>query len=206
MEKKKTDFNSNVNQNIKQKFVGQHIYCNVSMMLQELQELNQLDSERGVNIFDHVTPYGIFEDAEIDETEVNEKIDEIQDKISELEEIADYYGDKSLEFCSEDAGNNYDILEEKGNNLILKLEDKITELEEMEFDQYPEILEYYTVSDFLANKLKENNHIIIDVYYCKIWGRGTSGQAILLDNVISEICNDMQILEGQSYSWAKKED
>jgi len=58
------------------------------------------------------------------------------------------------------------------------------------------------VSDFLLGKLKANNEVVIDTTP-NIWGRTCSGQAILLDSVITRICAEMGILEGQKYSWAK---
>ena len=40
-----------------------------------------------------------------------------------------------------------------------------------------------------------------DFFGMTVWGRATTGQAILLDGVISEICSDMEILEGQANEW-----
>lgn len=66
-----------------------------------------------------------------------------------------------------------------------------------------EIFEWWIVSDYLLNKLAEKNQPILRTDYENYWGRTCSGQAILLDFVISEICSDMEILEGQKYSWSK---
>ena len=76
------------------------------------------------------------------------------------------------------------------------------------FDLEPDIneaLEHWIVSDFLAEKLEAKGEMILDDFLgLTIWGRICSGQSILLDGVISEICEDMEILDGQAYSWADK--
>jgi len=65
-----------------------------------------------------------------------------------------------------------------------------------------EILEWWIITDYLYRKLKEKGQPVLEWGNNYYWGRCTTGQAILLDHVISEICEDIQILEGQKYSWA----
>ena len=65
-----------------------------------------------------------------------------------------------------------------------------------------EIYEWWIVSEYLYGKLKAKGHPVLEWGNNYYWGRCTTGQAILLDGVISEICQEMEILEGQSYSWA----
>lgn len=67
---------------------------------------------------------------------------------------------------------------------------------------YNEALEHWVVTDYIGKKLKDKGEIIEEFQGLTIWGRCTSGQAILLDCVISEICNDINILSGQKYEWA----
>ena len=64
-----------------------------------------------------------------------------------------------------------------------------------------EIFEWWAVSDWLAAKLIEVGECVIEGN--SIWGRSTTGQAILLDGVITRICADMGILDGQINSWSK---
>jgi len=63
-----------------------------------------------------------------------------------------------------------------------------------------EVYQWFAVSRFLAEKLKEKGHPVLNDEY---WGRCTCGQAISLDGVIDEICEEMEILEGQEYDWSK---
>ncbi len=53
-----------------------------------------------------------------------------------------------------------------------------------------EVYEYWAVSDWLYGKLKDRGQIVIDAYP-QIWGRQTTGQAIVLDGVIRSIAKDI---------------
>ena len=71
-------------------------------------------------------------------------------------------------------------------------------------DGYPdselqEVYEWWICSGWLIDKLKAKGEPVLESE-C-IWGRCTTGQGILLDEVISEICEDMGILEGQENEW-----
>jgi hypothetical protein len=62
-----------------------------------------------------------------------------------------------------------------------------------------EVYEWWMVSGWLCGLLQEKGEVIIESE--SIWGRCTTGQAILLDGVISDICKDLEILEGQKNEW-----
>jgi hypothetical protein len=60
--------------------------------------------------------------------------------------------------------------------------------EDKETGEYPEILEYWLVSDYLLRKLREKGEVVMEDYHgLSIWGRTCSGQSITLDNVIEDI-------------------
>lgn len=65
--------------------------------------------------------------------------------------------------------------------------------------KYSEIYEWYIVSSFLCEKLEAIGECTID--HENLWGRCTTGQAILLDYCIGRICAEMEILDGQQYAW-----
>lgn len=74
------------------------------------------------------------------------------------------------------------------------------------FDEEPEaemqeIYEYYIVTDWLGEKLRDRGEPVFERYLGWIWGRTCTGQGIALDSVISDICYGMEILEGQAYEW-----
>lgn len=76
--------------------------------------------------------------------------------------------------------------------------------ESIDVDDYrPDIYEHWIVSNWLADKLEAHGHKVLkDFFGMAVWCRPTTGQAILLDGVITEICNEMEIFEGQRNSWA----
>jgi hypothetical protein len=56
-----------------------------------------------------------------------------------------------------------------------------------------EALEHWIVSDWLANKLEAKGEMVTtDFFGLTIWGRTTSGQAIMLDSVIEAIYIEMK--------------
>lgn len=67
-----------------------------------------------------------------------------------------------------------------------------------------DILEWWIVTEFLYKDLKEQSEPVLEWGNNYYWGRTCSGQSILLDSVISTICQKMEILDGQKYSCAKK--
>ncbi len=73
-----------------------------------------------------------------------------------------------------------------------------------DYEQEPqEIYEWWIVTEYLYKKLIERGEAGIEWGNNCYWGRTSCGQAILLDHVISLICEEMEILDGQKYSWAK---
>ena len=50
-----------------------------------------------------------------------------------------------------------------------------------------EIYEHYAVSDWLGRKLSQHGESVEGIHNLTVWGRATTGQAIMLDGVINEI-------------------
>lgn len=119
-----------------------------------------------------------YDDIENTHPDNSEAIEELQEELNTLEELEE--------------------LTEEQEDKTYKLRDDIKELED-EQEEYNEAYEWWEVSSYLLNKLQENGQMVIP--HMNLWGRQTSGQAILLDHVISVICEDMGILEGQENSW-----
>ena len=53
-----------------------------------------------------------------------------------------------------------------------------------------EVLEWWLVTSWLADRLREQGETVIDELGCHWWGRTSSGQAIYMDHVIEQICED----------------
>lgn len=62
--------------------------------------------------------------------------------------------------------------------------------------EYSEVFEYWTISNWLYEKLEEKGEVVFELFDLKIWGRTTTGQAIDLDWVMNEIYNDTFIIFG----------
>lgn len=57
--------------------------------------------------------------------------------------------------------------------------------------EYGEIYEHWIVSDWLGRKLSERGHVVESYLGMTIWGRGCTGQAIYMDGVMGQICNEL---------------
>ena len=188
--------NNGQNQEIKSKFIGQHVYCNVGPLVDWI--LNNCEGHSDAP-FEHGHVENWFSFPEWSERVLGEDLyfeggsqeayDAFQEKFQEMR-------DEAVEM--NDNEEISDVTYVRNLEAIDKAEYEFDQLE-MEMQ---EVLEWWAVSDFLLGKLKANNEVVIDTTP-NIWGRTCSGQAILLDSVITRICAEMGILEGQKYSWAK---
>lgn len=70
-------------------------------------------------------------------------------------------------------------------------------------DHDSEVYEHWVVSEHLAERLKENGQTVGELFGLTIWGRTTTGQSMVIDWIMNKIASDMEILEGQKYSWAE---
>lgn len=107
----------------------------------------------------------------------------------------------------EDIENLYSLPEECYNcgEKLDNIEDDICpKCNEYIDSEMAEIYEWWIVSEYLYNKLKEKGYCVLEWGNNYYYGRCCTGQAILLDYNISLICEDMEILQGQKYSWERK--
>jgi len=61
------------------------------------------------------------------------------------------------------------------------------DLDDFRYDNPKEIYEWYLVSDWFIDRLREINEPVIDNDYGEYWGRCCTGQAIYLDYEIQEL-------------------
>lgn len=187
------DRNSIKNQEIKRKFVGNEIGTCVSTMVKYILQKGYEDREAPFTMDDLTNYY----------TDNSEKIEELEEKKNELQEQIDELETELEENEETDTLDNSLIADRKGQ--IRNLEKEISEIEnsieelEREQDEPNEVYEWWTVSNWLCGKLKAKGQVVLEDE--NIWGRCTTGQAILLDGVISDICEDLEILEGQKNEW-----
>ena len=53
-----------------------------------------------------------------------------------------------------------------------------------------DVMEWWLIDSWLAERLKREGEVIIEEYGCYWWGRQSSGQAIYMDGVIQENCGN----------------
>jgi len=165
------DYNSNENQRIKEEFIKNEVYCCASSLIYQLQE----DGHYQDDIMEFSYKEGLRKEDLIEEIKENyeEELKEyIEDTFTEITDIEDL---------------NEEELRELADDLNIDI-DNFTEPEEA--------LEHWIVSGWLADKLEEYGELITkDFLGLTIWGRTCSGQAIMLDYVISKICDDLDMLK-----------
>ena len=176
---KEYDVYSSANQRILDKFVNKEVYANVTDMVEFILQ----------NSYGDTCGEAPFTNDDITNAYVDNS-DEIEELKEDIEELEDKQCETSI------SEEEYDFLEGQINRIY----DKISELEN-EQDEPNEVFSWYLVSGWLCDKLKDRGEVVIE--HENLWGRGCCGQAISLDWVIGDICKDIEILEGQSYSWAE---
>ena len=165
------DYNSSENQRIKGEFVGREVYCNASSLIYQLQQDGHYQDE----ILEFSLKYELRTEDLINDIKKDYK-----------EELEEYLKDTFTEIPK---------LEDLNENELNELADYLS----IELDDYQEAVEAYEhwiVSDWLADKLEAYGEMITkDFLGLTIWGRSCTGQAILLDWVISKICDDLKMLK-----------
>ena len=142
---------------------------------------------------------------------VSSLVSEIMSKAEHFPEYEDdiyslAYGAPDYEQAAKDDGwakDDCGFFSDEGRTDATDDWQELCELMCIDLDEYrSEVLEHWIVSDYLADKLEAYGECIVtDIFNLTIWGRTCSGQAILLDSVIHDICYDMEILTGQKNEW-----
>ena len=79
----------------------------------------------------------------------------------------------------------------------------ISEDEHDNLDTKPEeIYEWWAVTNWFGEKLREQGCVVIESWGKSYWGRCTTGQSISLDGCIVNIAKSMQILDGMENEWS----
>lgn len=182
------DVHSCENQNILRDFVGKNVVYCVSCLISDLAKWDGNDEYE--TILDLCSP--------------------VQDWESALSEASETDAD----WC--DVANALDVSIPEGTSESVALaairlayeSGDITAqeaCEEARIDpQEREIYEHWIVDSWFAKRLEEHGEKIGKVHGLTVWGRPTTGQAILLDYVIAEIAAKQGILQGQKYDWSRK--
>ena len=190
--------NDGQNQDIKSQFVGREVFCNVGSLVEYCLNKGAEDRESPVN-YDEIE--NLYTLPEWSKTVLGESLFFEGGTEEERETFLENF--QRMEEESQallDAGTISETTHERNLGIIADAKQEVEDLE----TEPQEIFEWWAVSSFLFDKLRAMGHPVIDTGSVHVWGRCTTGQAILLDYAITKICAEMEILEGQANSWAKK--
>lgn len=183
--------NSVRNQEIKGKLVDREVIRNASILVYELSQKAEHFPDYEDDIYSAFTGHPDYEECAIQNgwrIKVNKNIwpEWVTDNYNESEvEEANFVNDSSEEISS--AENWEELCNEQNLDV---------------YDYAPEIFEHWIVTDWFGRELEDYGHKVLrDFFGFTIWCRPTTGQAILLDGVISKIAEEMEILEGQKHEW-----
>ncbi len=132
------------------------------------------------------------------EVERKRIIEEIKRKIGVLKGEVDF-----SKLTMEDG----EISEETNKENQIHIDARIAELEsclpsiENARGEQQKIYEWMHVSNWLHDRLREKGVPVWHDDRVYLWGRTSTGHTILYDDVISDICSDMEILVGQKNEW-----
>lgn len=179
------DYNSIRNQDIKGQFVQKHIYACMTCIVEYVLAKSNEDRDAPFS-YDDLPDSTYFEDALGNSYSYQEREDQLSCWQDELDAI-----DSLLEHDDQNAS----YIQQK-ESLEVQIDDLNSAAE-----QFAEIYEWWICSSWLASRLRQFDQVILEDGNNAYWGRCTTGQAILLDSVISRICEDMEILDGQRNMW-----
>jgi hypothetical protein len=195
-----TDYNSTTNQQIKQKFVDRNVLACASYLMDELFKAGQIISSKDAELPQYEDIENYFSYPEWNKTVLGEDLyfegGTENDKEAFLQEF-ERLENESLELYEADK-----ISEATHDRNIGLIEEARNEFEELETEP-ADIFEWWIVDSWFYEKLQQQCQPVLEYGNLYFWGRCTTGQAILLDYVISRICEGMEILEGQKNDWSK---
>ena len=190
--------NDGQNQDIKAQFVGREVFCNVNSLVEYCLKMGFEDRDSPVNYDDLENFYHYPEWAKrVLDRDLYFEGGQESDRDTFLEVFDE------MEEDSDSLLNDGHISEGTHESNISAINEARREVQDLEQEQ-SEVFEWWAVGSMLFEDLKKQGQVVIDTGSVHVWGRCTTGQAILLDGVITRICAEMGILEGQPNSWAKK--
>lgn len=201
--------NTSTNQRIKDQFVNQHVHSNAGSLVEYCLTKSYEDNDSPLS-WDDVENMEYVKEGQykyiIDTNEEDEFCARIEDEdgdtihtINDIEIIKKLIEDDVI-VDADDTDGIKEYLQ--GIKVLSEYDELIDEYSDFEMET-AEIFEWWIVSGYLYSKLKEQGEPVLTDGYMHFWGRTTTGQSISMDYCISRICADMEILDGQEYSWAK---
>jgi hypothetical protein len=126
----------------------------------------------------------------LDEDERDEKLELYEYLTQKAQTLLDHINSLEPDFDDGEREGNEAIysdwqeMQEKIEANYYRLDSILDDLNGMDFEDYPEIFQWFLVSDNLAYHLEKRGECMLDNQF---WGRTCCGQSIILDNVIQSI-------------------
>lgn len=180
------------------KFVEREVFCDVTIFVERIMELSMESTLDEFPEF-YEEEFPPLELSVIGKTFEGGDSDDLSNFTEEIEEERDAF--------IEEHGtrtDTHEVLFTIASHIhqLTNYKKALKQLDEhRDSGRMPEIFCYYSVSNYLADRLKKHGEKVSEYGNHYIWGRGTFGQSITCDGVISRICIDMGIMEGQENSW-----
>lgn len=131
--------------------------------------------------------YGSVEVSGSWEELTEEERDEKLPLFEHLESRAESVMEKLEELQNDADGEEWNVLEEKINrwsDVVEYYQEQVQNLNDMDFDEQPEIYQWFSCSDWLIRELESKGQCTLDGEF---WGRQACGQSVTLDCVMQEI-------------------
>lgn len=200
------DYCSAKNQSIVDKLINREVFCCMtSEMEYMLSRVFEHDEDNPFDENDYIESLGSR--PVCPNCEEDEGFEEISH--SDLEDD-DFLVTKDNTYQCPVCGCEYDTLEEAKE--CCAYEDNLYRcsfcgnvISEYDYDRLDfkpaEVFEWWAVSTWFGEKLKEQGCVVIDAWGKSYWGRETTGQAISLDWCVIQIAANIGILEGMEHEW-----
>jgi hypothetical protein len=190
------NYNSTNNQHVLRKLVEREIIACQSYLVTELLK-HHYDEAEWIN--EYTDNSEEIEELQEEETRYRRAVVLAEIKIDVYSEELQEAIDDNNNLIQEEIKNKIDIL----TSGIANIKNRVEGIEETIYslqieEEIPkEVYEWWLVTSWFEDKLKEKGEVFLELFGETWWGRQCTGQAILLDYVIGSIGEDMEILEGQ---------
>lgn len=121
---------------------------------------------------------------EIDEEEKDRLLEKYEYLSNKIENIIDDLENEQLNIEDDQEYDNLQSRIDRLENTKYRCDKNIDNLEFMDFDEQPEIMQWFSCTDYLISELEKHGQCTLDREF---WGRCTFGQSVTLDHVIQRI-------------------
>lgn len=185
-----SDLNDSDRQDLASKLVDRYPFSCENTIIEYVLQKSYEDSEAPFSHDDisNNQPTGSIEIngywVDLTEEERDEKLSHYEYLRDKAENINDLRFGLFMTNENDLISGSLDLNHEKSSSNFERLSNIFDELESLDFDNYPEIYQWFAVDQWIAGQLNDLGECILDSNY---WGRTCCGQSIVLDHCIQTI-------------------